>query len=212
MTRQPLDEGLGHYTIVALAATGNAQTLTTSHFGSAETYVLYRCNSQGCEKIRVVRNTTQEERHDGDPAKAASVRELLGQYHVDVLVARRFGPNISRIRRDFVPAITRATSVDESIADLLRSWLEIARQVEAVPERRNHVLLLQADSKQEDKGNVMIAKVDEQKCKGCARCVDVCPVDAIEMKNRVAVIDEGTCVSCGACVAECPVEAIMLAG
>ena len=56
----------------------------------------------------------------------------------------------------------------------------------------------------------MSAKVDIQKCRSCARCVDICPVDAIKMEENVAVVDENECISCGACVDECPVEAISL--
>ncbi|AGI48061.1 4Fe-4S binding domain protein [Thermoplasmatales archaeon BRNA1] len=50
-------------------------------------------------------------------------------------------------------------------------------------------------------------KVIEDKCVGCGNCADVCPNDAIEIKD-VAVIDEAKCVECDACVDECPSGAI----
>ena len=55
----------------------------------------------------------------------------------------------------------------------------------------------------------MAVKVDLEKCTGCAKCVDVCPVSAIKMENGKAVISD-ECVDCGACVSECPNEAISL--
>ena len=55
----------------------------------------------------------------------------------------------------------------------------------------------------------MAAIVDSEKCTGCGNCVEVCPVEAIEL-NDVAKVDEETCVYCGACISECPVDAIVL--
>lgn len=39
-------------------------------------------------------------------------------------------------------------------------------------------------------------------------CVDVCPVDCIEMGEDQYYIDPSICIDCGACQAVCPVEAI----
>ena len=56
----------------------------------------------------------------------------------------------------------------------------------------------------------MPARVDAETCTGCETCVDTCPVEAIEMKDDLAVVDEETCTDCGECVDSCPVEAIIL--
>lgn len=40
-------------------------------------------------------------------------------------------------------------------------------------------------------------------------CVDVCPVDCIEMGEEQYYIDPDICIDCGACQAVCPVEAIV---
>ncbi len=50
--------------------------------------------------------------------------------------------------------------------------------------------------------------VTEEKCIGCNRCVQWCPVNAILLKDRKAVIDYETCYGCGECVASCPHGAI----
>lgn len=54
----------------------------------------------------------------------------------------------------------------------------------------------------------MTAIVDAGSCSGCAECVEVCPLDAIEMKDDIAVVDPETCGDCGACVDVCPTESI----
>lgn len=56
----------------------------------------------------------------------------------------------------------------------------------------------------------MAAIVDPDKCDGCGACVDVCPMEAIEIVDDKAIIDEDECGDCGACVDECPTEAITL--
>jgi ferredoxin len=56
----------------------------------------------------------------------------------------------------------------------------------------------------------MAATVDIEKCTGCDNCVQVCPLEAIQLQDSVAVIDEDTCTECGLCVDECPSGAISL--
>ena len=51
--------------------------------------------------------------------------------------------------------------------------------------------------------------IDREKCIGCGACVDVCPFDALSMKDDVAVVNE-KCTLCRACLDVCPVDAISL--
>ena len=59
------------------------------------------------------------------------------------------------------------------------------------------------------KGIIMAVKIDNEKCTGCAACIDVCPVNAIKIENGKAVVSE-ECIDCGACMSQCSVEAITL--
>jgi Fe-S-cluster-containing hydrogenase component 2 len=54
----------------------------------------------------------------------------------------------------------------------------------------------------------MAAKVDEELCTGCGACVEVCPVEAISLRDGKTQIDSDKCVDCGVCVDECPTDAI----
>jgi len=56
----------------------------------------------------------------------------------------------------------------------------------------------------------MPAKVDPEKCTGCEACIDECPVEAIALKDDVAVVNEDECSDCGQCVDTCPSEAIAM--
>jgi NAD-dependent dihydropyrimidine dehydrogenase PreA subunit len=51
-------------------------------------------------------------------------------------------------------------------------------------------------------------QIDIERCTGCGDCLEVCPVEAISMKNGRAWIDQETCLECEACVQICPVDAI----
>lgn len=55
-----------------------------------------------------------------------------------------------------------------------------------------------------------LAKVDDESCIGCGTCVNMCPVEAPELLDAVAVIDGERCIGCGVCAHHCPEEAISL--
>jgi len=60
-----------------------------------------------------------------------------------------------------------------------------------------------------ESGRKAVAVVDSEKCTGCGICIDVCPVNAIEV-NEQAVINADACTGCAACTWECPNEAIVI--
>ncbi len=46
------------------------------------------------------------------------------------------------------------------------------------------------------------------KCIGCGTCVEMCPVNAIELSENGITIDRNTCIGCQLCTVVCPSEAI----
>ena len=56
----------------------------------------------------------------------------------------------------------------------------------------------------------MAARVDHELCTGCGACAEVCPADAIEIREGKAQVKNEACVECGLCVGECPHKAITL--
>jgi len=54
----------------------------------------------------------------------------------------------------------------------------------------------------------MVAVVTTEKCSGSGACVEVCPAEAIQLKDNIAVVDDDLCIDCEACVDACPSEAI----
>ncbi len=55
------------------------------------------------------------------------------------------------------------------------------------------------------------SEINEEKCKSCGICADVCPYNAISVDRKAktpAVVNTASCAGCGTCAAECPFDAI----
>ncbi|HYW80131.1 MAG TPA: 4Fe-4S binding protein [Thermoguttaceae bacterium] len=63
-----------------------------------------------------------------------------------------------------------------------------------------------------------IARADEPKCRACGKCVEACPVDAIEIVEEAtgqkprkwAKVEENLCLGCGVCHASCKFGALSM--
>ena len=55
-------------------------------------------------------------------------------------------------------------------------------------------------------GHVIV--VDEERCFGCAACIAVCPLDALELEGILAIPTEDKCTHCDLCIPVCPVHAL----
>ena len=57
--------------------------------------------------------------------------------------------------------------------------------------------------------NVVTMELDQASCTGCGRCIEVCPHQVFELREkRAAVSDLDACMECGACAKNCPADAI----
>jgi len=52
--------------------------------------------------------------------------------------------------------------------------------------------------------------IDQEACKQCGICRDVCPDDAVKVKDEQYEIDYDFCKGCGICAHECTVDAITM--
>lgn len=53
--------------------------------------------------------------------------------------------------------------------------------------------------------------IDEEKCRGCGKCIKACPSNAITGEKKAPhKIDTEKCIKCGACMASCKFEAIKI--
>jgi formate hydrogenlyase subunit 6/NADH:ubiquinone oxidoreductase subunit I len=53
-------------------------------------------------------------------------------------------------------------------------------------------------------------EVDQEKCIGCEKCMEVCVFRGMEMIDDKAHIRDEYCLGCGRCADACPEEAILI--
>jgi Fe-S-cluster-containing hydrogenase component 2 len=53
-------------------------------------------------------------------------------------------------------------------------------------------------------------QTSEKECTQCGACLEICPVDALEMGEGAPVVDEQWCIGCGVCATVCPSDAISM--
>lgn len=82
--------------------------------------------------------------------------------------------------------------------------------------------MLTAINKAKIKNAVMtsnfIAEIDSSLCRGCSKCADICPISAIEVKEKIAedkkkkyaIVDKTLCLGCGICFKGCRFEALSM--
>ena len=95
--------------------TDNETEFTNGHFGSSKYFLIYDFDleTKDLRFLKRIENSTQEEEKHGDIKKAKSVSELLKS--VFVLIAFRYGPNIIRIKKRFVPIISREKNIEKTL-------------------------------------------------------------------------------------------------
>lgn len=195
-------------TTLVACATNDGEVLSGSHFGSARVFALYERNGEGFRAVGEVRNSTDDEEKDGDRRKARSVTQLLTERGVNVVLARRYGYNIRRIRSRLIAVVTGAVAAAEGMEQLAAQWPQIEAELRLPDTERRHIVLPSNGQQGPDRDGRVLARVETTRCRGCSLCVEECPVDAMEMNGRKALVAAASCVGCGSCAQVCPSQAI----
>ena len=123
--------------IILVCATDNKIDFSDEHFGSAKYYLFYEFDLEKKNMVflKSINNYTpqEEEEKHGDPKKAKSVSELLE--NVSVFVANKYGPNIKRIKKRFVPIVSRGKNIEKTLSRIK----EINHQIKTEIEKENRL-------------------------------------------------------------------------
>jgi len=121
--------------------TDDGKNLNNDHVGMAQYYYVYEF-SNGRDKLVEKRENTRfagdETMKHGDPEKAKATSSVLKG--VDVLVGRKFGPNLPRLIRKFVCVLVRTNTITSAIGAIHNNMDRIAEERNK-EEGRKHIVL-----------------------------------------------------------------------
>ena len=126
--------------LIALG-TDDGENLNNDHVGMAQYYYVYEF-SNGKEKLVEKRENAHFEGDEtmkhGDPEKAKATSSVLKG--VDVLVGRKFGPNLPRLLDRFVCVLVRTNTIAIAI-EAIHSNMDRVVEEKYKKEGRKHVML-----------------------------------------------------------------------
>ena len=121
--------------------TDDGKNLNNDHVGMAQYYYVYEFSS-GKEKLVEKRGNTHftgdENMKHGDPEKAKATSSVLEG--VDVLVGKKFGPNLPRLVRKFVCVLVRTSTLTSAI-DAVHNNIDRIAEEKDKEEDRKHIVL-----------------------------------------------------------------------
>jgi len=121
--------------------TDDGKNLNNDHVGMAKYFYVYEF-SNGQERLverrENVRFEGDETMKHGDPEKAKATSSVLEG--VDVLVGRKFGPNLPRLVRKFVCVLVRTSALTSAIEAVHSNMYRIAEEKNKEEDRKYIVL------------------------------------------------------------------------
>lgn len=96
---------------------------TKEHFGESKYFLIYDINKKDYKLLEKIKNTSPEEKVHGDPKKAKFIADILNSRNVKAVFAYAIGPNVVRMRKKFVPIISRIPNIAEAL-DKLKEHIE----------------------------------------------------------------------------------------
>lgn len=81
----------------------------------------------------------------------------------------------------------------------------------ALIEQLAKLLSIEVDLSKSKDAEMMVARVSEETCTGCTRCLKVCPTDAIVgAPKQIHAVVADACIACEKCVNVCPTECLQM--
>ncbi len=113
--------------MIVAVSTDDGENLTQEHFGDGKFFQIYHVNEGNLKLLKIIKNKTGEEDEHGDIEKARQISQILNE--MDILLGFRFGPNIMRIKRKFLPVVSRNRNIETALRNLRKNIREIEREL-----------------------------------------------------------------------------------
>ena len=111
--------------MIVACGSDDEKTFTKNHFGDSKFFLIYELNENGFDLIKKVVNESPEEKQHGDPKKAGFIGKILKQHNVQAIFAYAMGPNIVRMRKNFLPIISRIEDINKALNFLQKRTREL---------------------------------------------------------------------------------------
>jgi len=121
--------------------TDDGESLSNDHVGMAKYFYVYKFSGNHEELIERRRNVQFEDdetNKHGDPEKARATSSVLEG--VDVIVGKKFGPNIVRMLKEFACVVVRTDTITSAIEAVHGNVSSIVEQKGKVEDRKHVVL------------------------------------------------------------------------
>ena len=121
--------------------TDDGKSLNNDHVGMAKYFYVYEFSDNEQELIGRRRNVKlkgDETMKHGDPEKARATSSVLEG--VDVLVGRKFGPNLPRLLKKFVCVVVRTNTITSAI-EVVHNNMDRIVEEKNKGDGRKHIVL-----------------------------------------------------------------------
>ena len=115
---------------------------SNEHFGSSKYFLIYELDldTKKLKFLEKLENSSPEEKIHGDPKKAKKISELMKE--ISVLVGFKMGSNIIRIRKKFIPVISREKNIKIALEELKGLSPEIKIELNKKNETNKKILYI----------------------------------------------------------------------
>ena len=143
----------------------------------------------------------------GKPRDIGLILASTNPYKLDLACARIIGLNKEDVptleesyKRNLIPSTYKELDCNEDLDTLLIPDYDIIKH--------HHLLGFEDTStlfgRIATKALRSTPKLKKDECIGCGKCAEVCPANAIVIKNKKAIIDKKKCITCFCCQEFCP--------
>ena len=127
--------------LIVAFCTDDGENFNDDHFGMAKYFHIYKF-SDGREKFVETRENVKYKENEslkhGDPGKARATTSVMNG--IDVIVSRKFGPNILRLLSKFVCVVVKTDRIADAVK-LINENMERIVEEKNKGENRKHIIL-----------------------------------------------------------------------
>jgi predicted Fe-Mo cluster-binding NifX family protein len=125
-------------TFICAFGTDDGKHFTNRHFGDSNRFDIYELTENKISFIKQIENNSVEETTHADPKKAGSIVKILKAQGVQIVFSKQFGPNIKRIKKNFVCVRVHNKDLD-SIKELTTENISLFDSMWNIGEERGFI-------------------------------------------------------------------------